>query len=362
MSASPTITKEKLRKKIEYLKSLQGRHSGFTTLYIPPSKNIVDVLNFLKQEYAGTDNIKSKTNRKNVADNLNAIISDLTKLGHIPENGIVFFYGIMGEQNNIEIREAIIPPEPLKNFIYICGSEFKTDELEQMLTPRHFIVTVLIEGGKYVVGYLRGKHIELVKEEDFYIMGKFRAGGQSSRRFERIREEKMLNFFRHLGKYLNELLLPQLDNIDAIVFGGNTIRVMEFLEKGELDYRLKEKVVDKIISVSTVDETGLLQIVKEISRIAKETEVYKERKLWERFIESLMKGHSNVTYGEKEVLDMLKQGRVDTILISEKKTDLIDEIIDIAEQFSTDVVIFSSQTESGAQLEAMGGVAAILRY
>jgi peptide chain release factor subunit 1 len=355
--------RQKLKRKVAQLKALKGRHSSFTTLYVPPTKSLIDVINFVKTELAGADNIKSKTNRKNVIDNLTAILSELTMLKDIPENGLVFFFGIQEEGGtNEEIRQMIIPPAPISQFIYICGREFVLEELENMTRPKSLVVIVLIEGGKVTIGYLRGKHIELVRDEDFYIIGKTRAGGQSARRYQRIREEKMLEFFRHTGKLLNELLLDNIDNVDAIVLGGNTIRAQEFLEKGELDYRLREKVAEVIIPVSMVDETGLYQAMKEASRILKETEIYAERLAWDSFLEDLMKGQNTALYGEKEVLEALRQGRVETLMVVEDGYDGIDELLDEISTYGTELLIFSSQTESGAQLKSFGGIAAKLRW
>ncbi|MHA1216346.1 MAG: peptide chain release factor aRF-1 [Candidatus Thorarchaeota archaeon] len=354
--------RHQLKKKVEELKALQGRHSSFTTLYIPPTKSLTDVISFVRTELAGTDNIKSKTNRKNVADNLTAILSELTKMKQIPENGVAFFFGIQEEGgSNKTIREIVVPPTPISQFLYICGREFVTDELEEMTKPKSLVVIVLIEGGKLVVGYLRGKHIELVREEDFYIIGKTRAGGQSARRYQRIRDEKMQEFFKHVAKVLADLLLDNIDNVDAIVLGGNTIRAQEFLEKSDLDYRIREKIVDRIIPVSVVDETGLLQAMKEASRILKETEIYAERLAWEKFMESLLRGEKTVTYGEKEVMQALREGRVETVMIVED-SPLLDQLVEEVDNYGTELMVFSSQTESGAQLKSFGGVAARLRW
>jgi peptide chain release factor subunit 1 len=284
-------------------------------------------------------------------------------LKDIPKNGLALFFGIIEEGgSNEEIRQMIIPPAPISQFIYICGREFELEELESMTTPKSLVVIVLIEGGKVTIGYLRGKNIELVRDEDFYIIGKTRAGGQSARRYQRIREEKMLEFFRHTGKMLNEMLLDDIDNVDAIVLGGNTIRAQEFLEKGELDYRLREKVAEVIIPVSMVDETGLFQAIKEASRVLKETEIYEERQAWDAFMEDLMKGYSTATYGEEEVLEALRQGRAETIMVVEEGYDKIDELLDEVSNYGTELLIFSPQTESGAQLKSFGGIAARLRW
>lgn len=358
-----SVSRQRLKRKIEQLKAYQGRHSSFTTIYIPPTKNLTDVTSFVRTELAGADNIKSKTNRKNVADNLTAILSELTKLNTLPENGLAFFFGIeeVGGTGR-EIREIIIPPSPISQFIYQCGREFITDELEAMTVPKSLIVIVLIEGGKVTIGYLRGKHMELVRDEDFYIIGKTRAGGQSANRYLRIREEKMVEFFRHVSKMLTELLVDNIENVDAIVLGGNTIRCLEFLDKGELDYRIRAKIAETIIPVSVVDETGLFQAMKEASRVLKETEIYAERQAWDNFMGDLMKGLNTVTYGKKEVLEALKLARVGTILITEELANQMDDIYDEATTYNSEILVFSNQTESGAQLKSFGGIAARLRW
>lgn len=363
MVKNMSVSRQRLKRKIEQLKAHKGRHSSFTTIYIPPTKNLTDVINFVKTELAGVDNIKSKTNRKNVADNLTAILSELTKIKEIPENGLAFFFGIE-EEGGIgkEIREIVIPPSPVSQFIYQCGREFVTEELESMTEPKSLIVIVLLEGGKVTIGYLRGKHMELVRDEDFYIIGKTRAGGQSAKRYLRIREEKIVEFFRHVSKLLSDLLLDNIQNVDAIILGGNTIRCMEFLDKGDLDYRIREKIAETIIPVSVIDETGLFQAMKEASRILKETEIYAERQAWDNFMSDLMKGLNTVTYGKKEVLEALKLGRVETMLITEDLADQMDSIYDDAAEYGSDILVFSNQTESGAQLKSFGGIAARLRW
>jgi len=355
--------RQKLKRKVEQLKAFKGRHSSFTTLYITPTKALTDVVTFVKTELAGADNIKSKTNRKNVADNLTAILSELTKVRSLPPTGMVFFFGIE-EVGGIgrPIREIVVPPSPISQFVYTCGREFITEELEAMTHPRSLIVIVLLEGGKVTIGYLRGKHMELVRDEDFYIIGKTRAGGQSANRYLRIREEKLQEFFKHVGRMLGELLIDNIANVDAIVLGGNTIRCLEFLDKGDLDYRIRNKIVDTIIPVSVIDETGLFQAMKEASRILKETEIYAERQAWDGFLEDLMKGSNTIAYGKKEVLEALKMGRVQTLLITEDLANQMDSLYDDVTQYGSELLVFSNQTESGAELKSFGGMAARLRY
>ncbi|MHA2068704.1 MAG: hypothetical protein ACXABY_30440, partial [Candidatus Thorarchaeota archaeon] len=111
-----------------------------------------------------------------------------------------------------------------------------------------------------------------------------------------------------------------------------------------------------------IDETGLFQAVKEASRLLKETEIYAERQVWDKFMEDLMKGENNVAYGEKEVTEAFRAGRVETIMISEDLTELMDTLYDEIGEYGTELMVFSAQTESGAQLNSFGGVAARLRW
>jgi peptide chain release factor subunit 1 len=55
-----------LKRQIEELKTCKGKHTELISLYVPPSKQISDVTAYLKNEFSQSQNIKSKTTRKNV--------------------------------------------------------------------------------------------------------------------------------------------------------------------------------------------------------------------------------------------------------------------------------------------------------
>ncbi|MEM1798403.1 MAG: peptide chain release factor 1, partial [Candidatus Jordarchaeales archaeon] len=61
----PSFEKYKLRKLIEELEAKKGQHTELISLYIPPDRNISDVMNNLREEYSTAANIKSKRTRKN---------------------------------------------------------------------------------------------------------------------------------------------------------------------------------------------------------------------------------------------------------------------------------------------------------
>ena len=70
-----------------------------------------------------------------------------------------------------------------------------------------------------------------------------------------------------------------------------------------------------------------------------------------------------VAYGEADVMNKLKMGIVDTLLLSEDLGDeKIEEFDNAAKSVGTTVRIISTQTREGAQLRDFGKAAAILRY
>src|SRR6056297_2311544 len=82
-----------LKRQLEELRDCKGRHTELISLYVPPSKQISDVTSYLKNEYSESQNIKSKSTRKNVLSAIESILSRLKTFKNPPENGVIFFVG-----------------------------------------------------------------------------------------------------------------------------------------------------------------------------------------------------------------------------------------------------------------------------
>jgi peptide chain release factor subunit 1 len=74
------MDKKKLKLTIETLKEKRGFHTELISLYIPPEKSISDVSKYLKDEISQSQNIKSKSTRKNVLDSISSITGQLAKI------------------------------------------------------------------------------------------------------------------------------------------------------------------------------------------------------------------------------------------------------------------------------------------
>ena len=74
------MNKKNLKEITELLKEKRGFHTELISLYIPPEKSISDVSKYLKDEISQSQNIKSKSTRKNVLDSISSITGQLAKI------------------------------------------------------------------------------------------------------------------------------------------------------------------------------------------------------------------------------------------------------------------------------------------
>ncbi|NOZ82850.1 MAG: mRNA surveillance protein pelota, partial [Euryarchaeota archaeon] len=101
-----------------------------------------------------------------------------------------------------------------------------------------------------------------------------------------------------------------------------------------------------------------------IERILQESRISEETALVERFYEELARG-GLAAYGMAEVRRALEFGAVEVLLISDaflRRHPESDAMIEQARSTRAKVLIVSTEHEAGERLEAVGGLAAILRY
>jgi protein pelota len=103
--------------------------------------------------------------------------------------------------------------------------------------------------------------------------------------------------------------------------------------------------------------SGVGSKVFEASRVSIET------RLVERVLEAIAKGDP-VAYGPGEVAEAVQAGAVETILVSDAvvRDPAVEALMRDAEAARGKVVLVSRHHEAGQQLEALGGVAALLRF
>jgi peptide chain release factor subunit 1 len=406
----------RLRKTLQALASKEGSHTELITLYVPPGKQISDAINMLRDEYGTASNIKSTTTRKNVQEAIVKVQQRLKLFKDSGENGLVIFCGAIPQEGGGPGSErmetyVIIPPEPIRIYLYRCDSRFHTEHLQEQLREKETYGILLIDASGATIATLQGKRLEIVREMTSGVAGKTRAGGQSARRYERLRDMQLNEYFTRVGQHANEIFLP-IETLKGIILAGPGPTKYDFDKGDYLNYQLKNKLIDTI-DTAYVEEQGVKEVVEKAPEIMRKVRYIEEKQIMQQFLYEIGHDTGMITYGEAEVRRALEAGSVRTLLISEKvdllrvtvkcsacgyeekhtiksqkltefeqglagkpcpkcqapslaivdKQDIIDDLAQLAEQANTDVEIVSAETEEGQMLKnAFGGIAAILRF
>jgi peptide chain release factor subunit 1 len=348
---------------IEELAKIRGRHTELVSVYIPSGFNINTVSRQLEGEASTASNIKSKNTRKAVLDALERIMRELKLYKQTPDNGMALFAGNVSEvegQEDIKIW-VIEPPQPLKVRLYRCDQEFVLEPLKEMTEVKEVFGLVVMDRKEATIGLLEGKQIKVLRKLTSGVPGKYRAGGQSSVRFERIREGMAKEFYRRIAEAMKDLFFD-MPKLKGILIGGPIPTKEDFLKEGDIVTALKEKIIG-MRDIGDTDEHGLKMLVESSSDILAKQEIIHEKKLLEKFFDMLGKYPDKVAYGKESVEKAIRFGAVDTIILSKKigKAE-IAELTLKAENISAKVEIVSVETPEGEQFYNLSGIGAILRF
>jgi len=359
--------KIKLEDLIEELKNIRGRHTELVSVMIPAGFNISQVVRQLEGEKSTASNIKSKQTRSAVTDSLDRIIRELKNWKQTPPNGLAVFSGNISEKEGGQDIElwTIEPPKPLKIRMYRCDQTFVLEPLEEMLQTQEVFGLLAIDRRGATIGVLEGKEIKVLRKLSSGVPGKVRAGGQSSQRFHRITEGLAKEFFRRVAEAMKEIFFD-MPRLKGLLVGGPIPTKEEFLEEGNLVTKLKEKVI-AVKDIGYVDEHGLKLLVESSDENIKEQEIIKEKKVIEKYFETLGKNPDKATYGEEKVNLALDRGAAETILVSKRfskqEPEKVKAIEEKAENISAEFIIVSNETQEGEQFYSITkGIGALLRF
>src|SRR3989344_2735168 len=317
--------KQKLEDLLELLGSIKGRHTELVTVLVPAGTNSNMITRQLESEKSTASNIKSKSTRKNVTEALEMIIRETKAMKQTPENGLAIFCGnISNKEGESDIQIWMHePPKPLNVKIYRCDQEFVIEPLE-------------------------GNQIKVLQKLSSGVPGKVRAGGQSSQRFHRITEGLAKEFFRRVADEMKKIFFD-MPKLKGILIGGPIPTKEEFLEEGQLVTKLKEKVI-AVKDLGYVDEHGLELLVEDSQDDIAQQELIKEKKLLERFFETLGKSSKLAVYGIGDVKTALERGAVSVLIISKSfSRDEAKELEEMAANIGAEVVFIDTIHQDGEQ-------------
>jgi len=405
----------KIRKTLEELSQKSGRGTELVSLYIPRGKQLHEVINNLREEQGTADNIKSDLTRTHVVDSLSRVIQRLKLYKDTPERGLVIFCGALPPEGGGPIGSEVIkiyeidPPKELTTFLYRCDDHFHVDILKDMLKDDNLIGFLAIDTKDAGWGLLHGDKIEVLSETGSGVAGKHRQGGQSAKRFQKLREMELTYYFNRVAETTKEYFID-IYPVKGLIVSGPGPTKEDFIKDNYLDYRLQDMVIATIDSSYSGSE-GIREAFTKAGEILSDFRMVEEKKLVDDLFRHINSRTGLGTYGLKEVIRLLQNNVVQTLIITDdtnlyrlevkcrrcqniqeliierpqlisKKTELLNspcpncksmdsetteqDIVDylelIAAKTGAKIEVISGKAEHGAMLSSLGKIAAILRY
>lgn len=414
MASTDSLLKFRLKRSLETLAKKEGRHTELISLYIPPDRQISDVMNSLRQEQGTASNIKSRSTRKNVQDAIAKVLQELKLYDQAPAKGMIVFCGAIPQNGPGSERMEIYviePPEPINTYYYRCDNRFHLQPLREMLREKETYAILVIDGNEATIASLRGRRMTIEDNMSSGIPGKHRRGGQSAQRFERLREQEVNYYYTRVGEHFNRIFLD-VPELKGIIVGGPGPTKEDFLKGKHVHYTFEDMIL-AVIDTAYTGKQGIKEVVEKSPEILSKVRYFEEKNLVHKFLQEIGKDSGLVTYGEEEVRRLLIKGIVEMVLLSEEldkvrvviscgncsrteeltitrkqlatfeqeilgkvctncsatsmkieeTKDIIDEFAELSSQTGAQLEVISTETEEGVMLkEGFGGVAAILRY
>jgi peptide chain release factor subunit 1 len=402
----------KVRKLISELASKEGRGTELVSLYVPPKKPIHEVIANLREEWGTAGNIKSDTTRNHVQDALTKTMQRLKLYKTTPENGLVIFCGALptnGPGSEVINIHEILPPKPVTAYLYQCDDHFHLEWLKDMLREEKVYGLLSIDASEAGLGILSGDRLEIPDLVTSGVSGKTRKGGQSARRYERLRDMELTYYYNRVAEHATRVFIEG-GKVTGMIVGGPGPTKEEFLKGEYLHYQLQKSIL-AVLDTSYAGREGVRELVEKASDILQDVRLVEERKLVQKFLLEVNKQGGLAIYGLPRVIDALQRASAEVVLVSDnldmvrisakckkcgtvkeettttpekiRKTqemnsqpckncgatefeiterDIVDVLEDMAFQVGSKVEVISSGTEEGKMFASFGGVGAILRY
>lgn len=405
----------RLRKMLEELSDKSGRGTELITLYAPPKKALHEIINGLREEQGTADNIKSDLTRTHVVDALSRVIQRLKLYKKTPDNGLVMFCGALPPEGGGPIGSEVIklyeiePPKELQTFLYRCDDHFHVDILKDMLKEDNMIGFLAIDAKDAGWGLLRGDRLDVLSETSSGVAGKHRQGGQSARRFERLREMELNDYYNRVAHTTKEYFID-IYPIKGLIISGPGPTKENFIKEEYLEYRLQNMIV-ATLDTSYAGAEGVREAFSRAQDVLTDFRMVEEKRLVEKLFYDIHNTKGLATYGLNEIIDLLKRNVVDMILITDdtnlrkiditckrcqhaqseilerpkvipriqellskpcpscksmdlesSERDIVDYLSLLANEAGTKIEVISGTTEHGAMLSSIGKIGAFLRY
>lgn len=405
----------KIRKTLEELSHKSGRGTELITVYIPKGKQLHEIISSLQQEQGTADNIKSDLTRSHVVDSLGKVVQRLKLYKKTPERGLVMFCGALPQEEGGPLGSEVVtvwevdPPKDLNQYLYRCDDHFHVDILKDMLKDDNLIGFLAIDAKDAGWGLLHGDKIEVLSQTGSGVAGKHRQGGQSAKRFQKLREMELSYFYNRVAQTTREYFID-IYPVKGLIVSGPGPTKEDFINGNYLEYRLQNNIISTI-DASYSGAEGIREAFAKSSDILGDFRMVEEKKLIENLFREINGNTGKGAYGLQEVIEYLKNNVVQVLIITDntnlhrvegkckrcqhlqedmvetplvipkkteytskpcpgcnamevevKEQDIVDYLELLAAKTGTELQVISGSAEHGNMLASLGKIGAILRY
>lgn len=173
-----------------------------------------------------------------LADEQRDRLDDIARASH---TGSVLFV------RDIDVM-LIVPPFPLERAL--DRQALDPAPLIELLARRRSYAVMLLRLGGFSVGFFRGDSLIDSKTDQRFVKNRHRKGGQSQRRFERIRENQVRELFDAACATARAKLERYAPEIEHVFFGGDRRTLQAFRKRCDYFERFGARVAPRVLPLA----------------------------------------------------------------------------------------------------------------
>ena len=233
---------------------------------------------------------------------------------------------------------------------------FQEEKLREAAKPKQQILICIMDREEAIIA----------SSTKFGHKALLRFKGESQKKYKGHTSKQ--NFYKELEKVIQEY--NQRIHPSKIILASPAFYTEDFMKQLS-NQELREKIITA--SASSVSNAGIAELLKNpsLQSALKETRARLEAKLIEELLKEIGKASGKYAYGLQNTSNAIFQGAAIKILVTTKYIHSakeennyaeIDSLLVTADKMKAEVHIIFSDSQSGKQLDGLGGIAAILRY
>lgn len=200
----------------------------------------------------------------------------------------------------------------------------------------------------------------IIKQYGIEYIGPIMGDISGKRQIQKNRKEKINQYYEEVTK-----TVQQHENINKLIIIGPGFTKNDYYNFLEDKYpNLAKKSI--LENTGSGGHAGIQEVLKNglIESLSKDAKVATETASVNKLLEQIGKSSNTVIYGPKQVADAANMGAIEKLLVLDElvRNKNTQKTMNTVEYMGGKVEIISSEHDAGKQLQALGSIAAFLRF